>query len=681
MRYQYPPLLLVLFLAACSTLIIPEIGSIETVNELPTTIVTPVVPTSVPITSTAVTPVPTVSSVTLPYAEPTLAQVEPTLTPFDEAGRAPLRDDLRLAIAYQDAVVLATPEAAIADLEVGMIDNFYVGNIDDNTINSLSAELLSVGEYAYYWFDSGEGGIRPESQRLTDATDAFDEIFATLYEYFGIDEIDGGRAHIVHASPLALCTAAETCRLAGYFSPRDLLPRSVNPTSNERPMFVMNAWQFETIAYLDTLAHELRHMLGATYDAGEEDWFVEGAAMLAEDLVGFSGSPQARGNIFLADTDQQLNSWTDGNTIPHYGQGYLLSRFLYDRLGKDLYREYSFSPVHGLKAVDEVAAANGLEVTGESLWLDWQVAMGLIDGNGRAGNDSRIPKEFRWDGPELAPVVMTTVNNLPEVIDTTVFQYGSDYYLLPSSGHTTLEFDGADRVSLLGLPPPSGEPYWYATRANYSNPRLTREVDLRDVNSATLNYQAYVDIEAGYDFAYVSVSDDGGVTWTALDAEGMQGSETGDDPSGSAFADRFYTGRLDRWIQETVDLTPWAGREIMLRFEYVTDPILTYGGFAIDDVQIPEIGLFEDAESPDQDWLAEGFLRTTSEVAQRWHLQLITFDTDGRPMVERLPVGADGQVKYQYQALPGTRRPVLIVAATAPETLQPATYTLRMSSQ
>ena len=54
---------------------------------------------------------------------------------------------------------------------------------------------------------------------------------------------------------------------------------------------------------------------------------------------------------------------------------------------------------------------------------------------------------------------------------------------------------------------------WVAQRANYSNPRLTRTVDLRDVATATLEYAVYADIEQGYDFGYVSVSVDNGRTW------------------------------------------------------------------------------------------------------------------------------------------------------------------------
>lgn len=678
-----------IFLTACSTLL-PGLPSIEIIT--PPAVTVTAIPADPPATATAVPSVPVVpliATAVSPAVEtvaPTPmilenpAQDETSRMTLELAERPPLRDDIRLAAAYRGAMPEATPVTPVDGYEVGAVESFFIGNVDDNTVGTITAELLSVGENAYFWFDTGEGGVDPDADQLAAATTSFDEIFTALDEIFGLAAIGGDRAHIVHASPLALCAEAERCRLAGYFSPRDLLPRSVNPTSNERPMFVMNAWQFESPSYLDTLAHELRHMLGADYDAGEEDWFVEGAAMLAEDLVGFSGIPQARGNLFLTNPDQQLNSWTEGNTTPYYGQGYLLNRFLLDQLGPDLYREFTFNPATGLAAVDDVATRNDLPFTGESLWLDWLVSMALIDETGTYRDDRLIPERYRWGGPELEPAIRTPISSLPVTFDTTVAQYAADYYDLPSSGRVSIDFVGADAGSLLGVEAPSGANIWYAHRANYSNPRLTRRLDLRDVTTATLRYRVFTDIEAGYDFAYVAVSNDGGETWQALAADGMQGFDPADDPSDSAFADHFYTGRRQEWFTESIDLSPYTGQEILLRFEYVTDPILTYSGFALDDIAVPEIGFFDDAERVDDGWLAEGFSRTTADLAQRWHLQLITFDQDGRPTIERLPVSAEGRVEHHVQSFPGARRPILIVAATAPETLQSATYSLSLDS-
>ncbi|MBP9501833.1 MAG: immune inhibitor A [Candidatus Promineofilum sp.] len=584
----------------------------------------------------------------------------------------PNRDPIGLAVAYLGVETVAATPPVATNLQVGDIQEFFISNVDSNTMSVIEAELMSVGEHAYFWFDLGEDAVDPDKTALAAETKAFDKVFDVLFPYFGAPEDEGKRVHIVHAAPSRLCDVADQCSLAGYFSSRDLLPISVDPQSNERTMFVMNADQFGSMTYIDTLSHELRHLLGNTYDLGDEDWVVEGAAMLTEDLAGFSFLPQYRANQFLADPDKQLNSWQDGNTGPRYGQGYLVNRFLYDRLGAELYHAYTLSRRPGLTGVDDAAAANGLDISGEGLWLDWLTSMALLGTSG-------TPERYRWDGPELDPVAMTPID-ADETVETTVYQYAADYYELPP-GARTLEFTGAPTVSLLGSDASSGDFYWYAQRANTSNSRLTRAVDLRDTAEATLHYRVFADIEEGYDFAYVSVSTDGGRTWQGLVADGMQGLDPADDPSDSALTERYYTGRTGRWVEESIDLSSFSGQEILLRFEYVTDLILTYGGFALDDIAIPEIGFFDGGETLDSGWVAEGFTRATADLPQAWRLQLITFDADGRPTVELLDVGDDGRLRHSWETSPNARRPILIVAAVAPETLQPAEYTFSVGSQ
>lgn len=629
-------------------------------------------PPHTPVPTSAIAPAPVVI-----LATPSVAAIPPSSTPasageFFVESPPPIRDEVALAIAYRGVDPALPTLEPFNDLQPGAVDTFYIGNVEDNTIALVEAELKSVGKNAYYWFEVGDTMDEPDPALLALDTAEFDVIFDRLYDYFGTTMPAGGRVHIVHMSPERLCGAAEQCGLAGYFSSRDMLPRAVAPSSNERAMFIMNSRQFGRETYLSTLTHELRHLLGHGYSQGEEDWFVEGAAMLAEDLAGYPGNPQARGSLFLQNTDQQLNRWTDENTLPYYGQGYLLNRFLYDRLGVAGYRELSLSPEPGLAALDVNTIAMSQGKTGDGLWLDWLAAMALHDA-------PNVAETYRWDGPDLEPISITQAVNLPARFETTVHQYAADYYELPSSGTFKVDFSGTESVSLLGSPAPSGAYYWYAQRANSSNSRLTRAVDLRGVASATLNYQVYADIEQGYDFGYVSVSTDGGLTWQGLTAGGMQGLDATDDPSDSALTERFYTGRNGQWVAESIDLTPFAGKEIQVRFEYVTDLVLTFGGLAIDDVAIPEIGFFDDTETLDAGWVAEGFVRAPAELPQRWALQLITFAA-GVPSVAKLEVSSPGQLEQSLTTTAGDRRPILIVAALSPQTLQPAAYTLEVRS-
>ncbi len=89
-------------------------------------------------------------------------------------------------------------------------------------------------------------------------------------------------------------------------------------------------------------------------------------------------------------------------------------------------------------------------------------------------------------------VLMLSTGNLPADLDETVNQFAADYYELPSSSSAAVDFTGAPVVSLLGSAAPSGQYFWYAQRANTSNPRLTRTVDLRDVEESAIRQVRHI---------------------------------------------------------------------------------------------------------------------------------------------------------------------------------------------
>ncbi|WP_420630930.1 hypothetical protein [Candidatus Leptofilum sp.] len=607
-----------------------------------------------------------------------VTEAEQTTFAALEANYPPERDDVRLAVAYRGLGELPTAVTNPPQYTVGFREPITILNTDANTLSSPDFELLHISDHAYFWFDTTPGLTFPSEQALTQTGAAFDAIYEQVTFIFGPEDnpgIDGDpRIHIVNASPVSVCSVtaatANQCGLGGYFGSSDILPQSVNPSSNEREMFVMNGRLFNSGSYLDILAHEFRHMIEANYDANDWDWEVEGSAMLAEDLLGFSSDPISRGNAFLSNPDQQLNRWGDGFTLPYYGQGYVMNRYIYNRLGEKLYRDFATHPEPGFAAIDGIAAANNLDFDGMSIFLDWLVALAIHD-------DPNAPAIYELrDG--LNTAAYTGINNFPTSIDTTVNQYAADYYQLSGSGSATLNFTGSNHVPLIQVLPRSGEHMWLANRANYSNMRLTREFDLSGVSNATLEYVVFHDIEIGYDFAYASISTDGGQTWQGLVGNNMQGTDFIDDPSDAAYTDRFYTDRSGGWVKEVIDLSAYAGQVVQIRFEYVTDPILTFGGIAFDNIAIPEIGFYDDAEN-DMGWQAEGFVRATGYVPQRWHVLLITYES-GAPTVTEIELAEGNTATVQFSlASAGGRRPYLIIAATSPMTLEPAHYQFELT--
>lgn len=596
------------------------------------------------------------------------------------AVQSPIRSDIELARMYGGWTgAIPTPPPPPNPLEIGDSQEITVLNTDLNTQVPIQVDLLAKSEHAYFWFDSGPGSINPSLTELEEVAEIFDGIYENSVALFGEEAnpgVDGDpRLHIVNASPLALCDITEDetdqCGLAGYYDHSNAVPSTVDPSSNAREMFVMNVDYFGREFYFNVLAHEFRHMIEHNQDKGEIDWVAEGAAMLAEELLGYPGVGLRRANIFLSAPDQQLNRWSDEDAIPHYGQGYLLNRYIYNRLGSEFYLQLASSPEAGLLAIDMIADDNEVGFSGIDIWLDWLAALAIHDRD-------NLPDRYAIGQEGLSVAAMTTLEDLPVNLEETVSQFAADYYLIEGGEDLAISFEGDSFIPVIGQPAASGDQMWLSDRANFRHMQLTRSFDLQDVETATLEYSVFHDIEAGYDFAYLFVSDDDGQSWAPLVADNMRGSDLIDDPSDSALAERFYSGLSDGWLEERVDLSPYAGHVIQVKMAYITDLIYTEGGIAFDNIAVPEIGFYDDSESQVEGWEAQGFERVTASIPQNWHLQLITFP-DGDPLVQHLQLSPANTLELNIPALEAQSGAILIVSATAPKTLLPAHYRLEVS--
>jgi hypothetical protein len=623
---------------------------------------------------------PTPVSLPDPFVEPVSPGEQHELFQLLESVDPPLRDDIELARLYGGwNGVIVPPPSDIEVLQTGTIEEMTVLKKELNVHETIQVELLAVGDHAYHWFDTSPASVRPTASRLAEVSTVFDRIYELSVDLFGSEGmlgVDGDpRLYVVNASPLTLCDVtpetASQCGLAGYFDHSNNVPPGIDPASNGHDMFVLNGNYFESDYYFSVMAHELRHMIEHNQDPGEIDWVAEGSAVLAEELNGFPGSGVRRANIYLSNPDQQVNRWTDGDATPHYGQAFLLNRYIYDRLGPDFYRQLSLSQKTGLDAIDDVAQLNGLDISGSEIWREWLVSLAIHERFERG-------ERFYLDVSGLDTVSMTHLIDLPANIEETVNQLAADYYKIETGETIRIDFDGSSTVPLIGAAAASGNQMWLADRANFRHMHLSRRVDLRHVDSATLSFSVYHDIEAGYDFAYVFVSEDDGLTWQPLVSDNMAGTDVQDDPSVSALTDRFYTGFSGGWLQEEFDLSPYAGKQIMIRVAYVTDLIHTLGGIALDNISIPEIDFYDDAEELQEGWMAHGFERIRATIPQTWHLQLISFP-DGDPHVQKLQIDPVNSLSLSLTPADSGGDLILIIGASAPMTLEPAPYRLKVT--
>lgn len=131
-----------------------------------------------------------------------------------------------------------------------------------------------------------------------------------------------------------------------------------------------------------------------------------------------------------------------------------------------------------------------------------------------------------------------------------------------------------------------------------ANGPVYRIFDLSAVSSATLSLMMWYEIETDYDYGFVEVSADGGAAWTSVPSEYTKVVDTGSGPVNAITGfSSDIPGNVNGWVRANYDLTPWAGKQIKLRFRYSTDGGVSEKGWTIDDISISAIGFFDNADS------------------------------------------------------------------------------------
>ena len=557
---------------------------------------------------------------------------------------------------------------------------FWINNDDTNEHFQIDATLAYVNDVVYMWV---EDGVKYDPVALKAAADKFAEAtYPTDRNFFGSEWSPGvdndPRLHILHSEQLG-------DSIAGYFSGADEVSNKAQPFSNEREMFYINIdnTKPDTDFYNGVLAHEFQHMIHWYQDKNETSWVNEGMSELASELNGYDrgGADYA----FSALPDTQLNAWSDdpNGRTEHYGNAYLFMSYFLQRFGNQLTQDAVASDANGIDGFNEALAKDNTGVTFDDVFADWVIA-NFLD------NPDLADGRYGYQRDDVQPMAIdATHRRYPVQRETDVSQYATDYIELTGSGDVRIDFQGATTASLANTSAHSGEDMWWANRVDDSDARLTRAFDLSGVDSATLNFWTWYDIEDDWDYGYVMASTDGGETWTPLTTQDT----TEDNPNGNSFGPALTGCSGDsssqeagdacnaQWIQQTADLTPFAGNEeVLVRFQYITDDAVNYPGFFVDDISIPEIGYTDNAES-DGDWVSEGWIRTDNTIRQRWLVQLIEMDSGADPVITRLEVDGNGQGSWAVNDIRRGNSAILAISALAPVTTEKAQYQYSITQQ
>ena len=609
-----------------------------------------------------------------PFPVVDLNRRQPTPAERDTGLRAasttlPPRDLQALARSLQGLAELPYAAPVPPGHELGDTEVFWLHNVHTNAFFTAMARLSHETPHAYWWIEEGYDVPARDLQR---SAERFEErTYPTNHGLFGSEWSPG-----VDGDPHIYIFLGDVPGVGGYFSSPDEYPVEISPHSNEHEMFYIsldNAMPGND--YFDgILAHEFQHMIHWAMDRDEETWVNEGLSELAAQVNGYDVGGSDR--LFSLTPDTQLTTWPElKDSAPHYGASYLFLAYFLEQYGEDAVRRLVAEPANDRSGFEAVLAE--VDPDGQSfddLFADWVVANYLDEANLDSGHYGYADLTLR------SPALTAHYMDYPVRHQDAVHQYAADYILLEGTGDVTIEFTGSLVVPLVGNEVHSGEFQWWSNRGDEGDATLTRAFDLSDLEAATLQAWTWYDLETDYDYAYVEVSIDFGATWHLL----ANGDTTTANPSGSSYGPGL-TGTSGgeeepRWVQETFDLTPYAGQPVLVRFQVITDDTINRPGLCLDDISIPELAYSDDVEEGGGGWQAAGWLRATDQIPQDFLVQLIVPGREVR--VERMPL--DEQMRGTL-TLTGLGRDlddaVLVVSAMAPATTEPAAYSVRVTAR
>jgi immune inhibitor A len=575
-------------------------------------------------------------------------------------------------------VVSTTP----ASYSLGDMVDFFVTNAGTRESWELSARLVYTTENVYFFVESG---LQVNDSDVKSLVDEFQrETYPTNREFFGsewIPGVDGDpRMYMLYAKGLGK-------NIQAYSDSVSEFSRLAFPYSNEKELIVLNAdaGPLNDAYWAPTLAHEFQHMIHWYQNRNAETWLNEGASTLAVSINGFDAGSKMS---FLSGPNLQLNTWVDvysslSEAGGHYEGAYLFMKYFLDRFGSKASQALVANHATGIIAVDDTLASLGLTnpatdqpLTAEDVFADWVVANYLND-------PSLAQGQYGYAGfSERVPTPTDIIYECPAgPVSATVHQFGTRYIELACRGDLVINFTGSQDVSLVPTQPHSGHFAMWSSREDESDTTLTRQFDLSHVDSATLSYWAWWKTESDFDYTYLEVSADSGKTWKIIptpsgtDANPV-GSNMGWGYTGCSGGGITSDGCTAQWTYEKVDLSAYAGQEILVRFETITDAALNYAGFLLDDLFLPEIGYACSFEKDACGWDSQGFARVDNVLPQTFAVQLIHQSGD-QTTVERMPLDANRQGSLSLSLNSGDNT-ILVISGTTPFTTEEATFDLQI---
>lgn len=500
--------------------------------------------------------------------------------------------------------------------------------------------LRSVGENVEIWvannlaFPSGDTRPTPviTQEQVDKLRDEFDSnIYPKDTSFFGTpDTLDGSNSLLVDFGYFP----------EGYYGGNDKVIMLVDNIKDENyydstyPFFVAgffwqtienyidrniitidtNSWETRLEStYYGTTIHELQHLIHADNDDAEESWINEGMSTFSEYLGGY-GHDASSINFYLDHPENSLVYWddhysaaTEPETIADYGQVYLFTLYMNDKLGQEFIRDLALNEKQGIDSVNEVLNAYNSNLDFTELYQNFITAL-VVDsdkvGSGLYNFDSIDLRDLPVDKQGTKRNMTVNFENALTFEKEGVPAWGGDFKVLDFQDKIrSISFDGIDFLSTpwesVSDPLGADNQVLWGNEGDEADNILILEADLSNVETATLMFDNYIDIEEQWDFGVVQVSTDGGITWVSLSNENTRSDVVEEGYPKIKENVPGFTGLYEGWQEETFDLTAYAGQKVLVSFRYLTDWSTNNAGWFIDNIEIPELGFVNDGSSTD----------------------------------------------------------------------------------
>jgi hypothetical protein len=375
--------------------------------------------------------------------------------------------------------------------------------------------------------------------------------------------------------------------------------------------------------YEGVFAHEYQHLLQYYQDPEEVSWVNEGLSDYAIDVTGydFATRPVSQigfdshlqcfmGNL-VTQTDanpnprgggpeNSLTLWGDqgdGEILCDYGAAFSMMEYLKSQYGSAFMTALHRNPDEGFAGLQNVL---GPRATAQQVVHRWAAAMALdavLDRGGKLQHgvpESRyeiaaLNAGVNWDNPDA----YSTPGAPPNGSDYVRLRDGAGHYL-SAKGINSISFQGAAQLEPVPVewtvttaaPDHGADAALAAPDADNRDAAIVKSVAVPAAGTPSLVFDTKYDTEPGFDSFFVQVSTDGGATYHSL----ANADTTCDlDPGASATLIGNcpgLNGDSGGWVTETFDLTPYAGKTVLLALRYVTDTNTRGTGVWVDNVSV-----------------------------------------------------------------------------------------------